>query len=74
MKSSNTSLLILFLLSAVVPLPALCGLCSKCQGVAPAGWTMCQRCKNEAERLEREEARKKRAEARRQKEAAEKEA
>ena len=74
LKSSNTSLLILFLLSAVVPLPALCGLCSKCQGVAPAGWTMCQRCKNEAERLEREEARKKRAEARRQKEAAEKEA
>lgn len=74
LKSSNTSLLILLLLSAVVPLPALCGLCAKCQGVAPAGWNLCQRCKNEAERLEREEARKKRAEARRQKEAAEKEA
>ena len=57
-----------------MPLTALCGQCAKCQGVAPAGWSLCQRCKNEQERLEREESRKKRAEARRQKEAAEKEA
>ena len=61
----------------VVPLGAFAGRCSKCHAVAPAGWDLCQRCKNEKERLEREESRKKRKadaeEARKKKEEEERE-
>ena len=70
-------LLILSLLF-VAPLETFAGNCSKCRAVAPAGWDLCQRCKNEKERLEREESRKKRKaemeEARKKKEDAEREA
>ena len=59
----------------VAPLGVFAGNCAKCKAVAPAGWDLCQRCKNEKERLEREESRKKRKaeaeEARKKKEAAE---
>lgn len=56
------------------PLSALAGNCAKCGVVAPAGWKLCQRCKNEQDRLDREEARKRRRaeaeEAQRKKDAA----
>ena len=34
--------------------------CSKCGAVCPAGWSICQKCKNEADRALREENRRKR--------------
>ena len=60
------------MLLIVAPLVASAGTCAKCGVVAPTGWKLCQRCKNEQEKLERAEARKKRKaeedEARRKKE------
>ena len=52
--------IVLFSLLFVVPLSASAGNCAKCGVVAPTGWKLCQRCKNEQEKLERAEARKKR--------------
>ena len=67
--------IVFFSLLFVVPLSASAGNCAKCGVVAPTGWKLCQRCKNEQEKLERAEARKKRKaeedEARRKKEAEE---
>lgn len=63
------------LFASSAPLSAHAGNCAKCGVVAPAGWKLCQRCKNEKDRLDREEARKKRRaeaeEAQRKKDAAE---
>ena len=43
------------------PLPAAGNQkCTACGAVCPAGWTLCQKCKNETERAQREENRRRR--------------
>lgn len=78
-KSPKTVICCLWALLSVAPVLAAGNLkCSTCGAVCPSGWTLCQKCKNEADRATREENRRKRLaeqeEAKRRKKAEQEEA